>query len=241
MARTLELLLTESVDNLGIVGDVVKVRTGYARNFLLPNSLATTPTQEKIAALAARRADAERAQRELRAQREQMIQKMEGLEVTLVRSCNDQGMLYGSITQQDVCDVLAEQGYHLKPRDVRLGQTIKRVDTYHITVKVDSDLETDVTLKIQPDRELDLRREPEPAPAPAPTPTEDGEPAPGEQPEKQAKKGKKGGVATPEAEKESAPGKWAKRDPKPEGPAPDAAKPGREDKADRGDRKNKRK
>ncbi|MBL0922509.1 MAG: 50S ribosomal protein L9 [Phycisphaerales bacterium] len=158
MARSVQLLLTETVDNLGIVGDVVNVRTGYARNFLLPNNLATTPTEEKVAALAAKRAEAERHQRELRSQRESLIEKLEGVEVTLVRSCNDQGQLYGSITQQDIATALGEAGYSVKPREVRISQTIKRVDTYHINVKVASDLEADVTLHVKPDRDLDAGR-----------------------------------------------------------------------------------
>jgi large subunit ribosomal protein L9 len=158
MARTIQLLLTETVDNLGIVGDVVSVRTGYARNFLLPNAMATEPTEERIQALAAKRAEAERHQREVRQQREVMIQKIEGVEVTLQRSCNDQGQLYGSITQQDIASALAEQGFNVKPREIRLSQTIKRIDSYHLTVKVDTDLEAEIKLWVVADRELDTGR-----------------------------------------------------------------------------------
>ncbi len=154
MASHIELLLTESVDNLGIVGDVVKVRTGYARNFLLPFNLATTPTTEAVAALAGKRAEAERMVRELRAQREKLIEKMQELEIELTRSCNDLGMLYGSVTQQDIAAALGEKGFAVKPREVRLSQTIKRVDTYHFPVKLDSDLEAEITLKVIADRKL---------------------------------------------------------------------------------------
>ncbi len=154
MARHIELLLTENVDNLGIVGDVVKVRSGYARNYLLPFDLATTPTPEAVASLAGKRAEAEKMVRELRTQREKMIEKMQGLEIELTRSCNDLGMLYGSVTQQDVAAVLGEKGYNVKPREVRLSQTIKRIDTYHFPVKLDADLEAEVTLKVVADREL---------------------------------------------------------------------------------------
>lgn len=154
MARHIELLLTENVDNLGIVGDVVKVRSGYARNYLLPFSMATTPTPEAVSALAGKRAEAEKMLRELRAQREKMIEKMQNLEIELTRPCNDLGMLYGSVTQQDIASVLAEKGFTVKPREVRLSQTIKRIDTYHFPVKLDADLEAEVTLKVLPDREL---------------------------------------------------------------------------------------
>lgn len=159
MAKTVELLLTDNVDSLGIVGDVVRVRTGYARNFLLPRELATTPSPEKIQELAARRAEAERQIADLRAQREKMIEKIEGAEVTLERACNDQGLLYGSVTQQDIAAALAEKGFHIRPRDVRLAQTIKRIDSYEVQIKPEADLEATVKLWVVSDRPLDLHRD----------------------------------------------------------------------------------
>ncbi len=156
MAKTVELLLTETVESLGIVGDVVKVRTGYARNYLLPRELATAPSEEKIKALATKRADAERHVAEQRQAREQMIEKLEGVEVTLERSCNDQGLLYGSVTQQDVASALNAMGFAVRPRDVRLQTTIKRIDSYEVPIKPESDLEAVVKLWVVADRELNL-------------------------------------------------------------------------------------
>jgi len=154
MAKNVQLLLTENVSHLGIVGDVVRVRLGYARNYLLPRGLATEPSDEVREALAAKREEAERQLRELRAQREKMVEKLESFEVTLQRSCNDQGLLYGSVTQKDIADALVAEGFNVEPRDVRLGQTIKRVDSYSVLVKLDQDLEADVKLWVVPDREL---------------------------------------------------------------------------------------
>lgn len=156
MSKNVKLLLTETVDNLGIVGDVVNVRVGYARNYLLPHNLATTPTDEAIKALSAKRAEAERQQRELRSQREKMIEGLQGFEVSLQRSCNDQGMLYGSVTQQDIADALAEKGYAVKAREVRLPHTIKRIDSYAVPVKFDADLEAEIKVWVVPDRELNI-------------------------------------------------------------------------------------
>lgn len=156
MAKNIQLLLTENVSHLGIVGDVVRVRLGYARNYLIPRGLATEPSDEIREALAAKREEAERQLRELRAQREKMVEKLESFEVTLQRSCNDQGLLYGSITQKDIADALVAEGFNVEPRDVRLGQTIKRVDSYSVLVKLDQDLEADVKLWVVPDRELNV-------------------------------------------------------------------------------------
>lgn len=154
MPRNVSLLLLESVESLGIVGDVVNVRTGYARNYLLPRGLASTPDEELMKSLASKREAAERQLRELRAQREKMVEKLNEYELKLVRSCNDLGMLYGSVSQKDIADALAAQGYNVTMRDIRLGQVIKRVDTYHVLVKLDRDLEADIKLVVAPDREL---------------------------------------------------------------------------------------
>ncbi len=155
MARTLELLLTENVDNLGIVGDVVRVRSGYARNFLLPRDLCTTPSEDAIKALAAKRAEAEKARLRQQEMRSEMVEKLEGFEVHIERSCNDQGLLYGSVTQKDIADALEEQGFAVRGRDVRLAHTIKRLDTYDVLVKFDADLSANVKVWVIPDRELE--------------------------------------------------------------------------------------
>lgn len=196
MSKSYQLLLTESVESLGIVGDVVTVRAGYARNYLLPRNLATTPSDEKIAALAARRAEAERHVAELRASREEMVNKLEGFEVTLEKTTNDQGLLYGSITQQDLAAALKAAGFNVRARDVRLNQTIKRIGDYELTIKPESDLEASIRLHVKSDRPLDIRRE-EPVEAPAPVAAEAAEPAAAD--EKPAKKGKsKDGGEKPE-------------------------------------------
>ena len=155
MAKTITLLLTENVDSLGIVGDVVKVRTGYARNFLLPRDLATEPTDEKIKEVASRRVEAERQVADLRTQREAMAKKLDGLEITIQRSCNDLGLLYASVTQQDIAAALTTLGFEVKPRDVRIAHTIKRIDTYDVTVKFDADLGASIKLWIVADRKID--------------------------------------------------------------------------------------
>lgn len=158
MARNLKLLLTENVEALGIVGDVVNVRTGYARNFLLPRNLATEPSEDRIKALAAKRAEAERMLAEQRKLREQLSEKLVGVEVHLTRSCNDQGILYAAVTQHEISDALVAMGHAVKPRDVRLSQVIKRVDTYDLHIKLDSDLDATVKLWVVADRKLDLSR-----------------------------------------------------------------------------------
>lgn len=162
MAKNVKLLLTESVEALGIVGDVVNVRVGYARNFLLPRNMATVPSDEAIKAVAAKRAEAERQLAQLRKEREQLIEKLSGIEISIQRSCNDMGHLYASVTQQEIAAALAAAGYPgVKPRDVRLNQNIKRIDAYEIHIKFESDLEATIKLWVLADRKLDLDKKEE--------------------------------------------------------------------------------
>lgn len=159
MARNLELLLTENVEGTGIVGDVVKVRKGFARNFLLPRGYATTPSEEKLASLASKRAEAQKMLADLRKSREELIARLSGFELSMIRSCNDLGILYGAVTQHEIAEALAAAGFKgIKDREVRLGQVIKRVDDYDLHIKFDTDLDATIKLHIKPDRELDLRR-----------------------------------------------------------------------------------
>ena len=155
MARPVELLLTRTVENLGIVGDIVKVRAGYARNYLLPHALAEHPTDAKIESLKAAR---EKALAELAAQRqlrEETIAKLEGVAIKLVRSCNDQGVLYGSITQRDIADALVTAGYAVDMRAVRLANPFRRVGSYTCTIQFDRDLKADIAIEVAADRTLE--------------------------------------------------------------------------------------
>jgi len=160
MARkNVELLLLENVENLGIVGDIVRVKTGYARNYLVPMGLAEAPTEKRIESLKEKRAEAEAELARLRAAREQLLGKMVELEITLTRSCNDQGVLYGSVTQRDIADALQENGYDVSDRSVRLSQPIRRIGNYVVPIQFDKDLRTEIGVFVNPDRPLDEREE----------------------------------------------------------------------------------
>lgn len=235
MPRTQKLLLVENVESLGIVGDIVNVRNGYARNFLLPRALATKPSDELIQQLQGKRAEAQKMLAEQRRMREGLSQKLQGVEIKLVRSCNDQGILYAAITQQDVANELNAGGYAVKPRDVRINQVMKRIDTYEVHIRLDSDLDASVKVHVQADRKLDLHRD-EPAAAPAAAEGAEGA-APAEGEGKGDKKSKKSdkhakGDAAPEAKAEKGEGKFGgKAEKKAE------AKP---EKADKGEKKSKK-
>jgi large subunit ribosomal protein L9 len=156
MARPVELLLLRNVENLGIVGDIVKVRSGYARNYLLPHALAEHPTDAKIEALKEARAKAIAALAAQRAQREETVQKLVGVSIKLIRSCNDQGVLYGSITQRDIADALVAAGYPVDMRAVRLAAPFRRIGSYTCTIQFEKELKADVTIEVAADRALEM-------------------------------------------------------------------------------------
>ena len=158
-SRRIELLLTSNVENLGIVGDIVRIRMGYARNYLLPMGLAEVPTPEKIEALAEAREIALKEYEVKRSEQASIIENLEGIVLTLTRSANDQGGLYGSVTQRDIADALIENGFTVDTRAVRLHQAIRRIGEYHVTIQFGSDLRADVELIVNPDRPLEARED----------------------------------------------------------------------------------
>lgn len=150
--KMIQLLLKTNVDNLGIVGDVVRVKPGFARNYLLPRGMATTPTDGNIARLAGERARmAEHLARE-RAEREALLEKVADFEITLQRSANEQGVLFGGVSQHDIAEALRAEGFHVDDRMVRVGEQIKRLDSYEIPIALDSDLKTQIKLWVVSDR-----------------------------------------------------------------------------------------
>jgi len=158
-ARRIELLLNSNVENLGIVGDVVRVRMGFARNFLIPMGLAEIPTPEKIEALASERAIALQNYEEDQSKQAVLIKRLEDVALTITRSANDQGGLYGSVTQRDISDALAENDFIIPTRAVRLHQAIRRIGEYSVTIQFGKDLRTDIDIIVNPDRPLEDREE----------------------------------------------------------------------------------
>jgi len=137
----MKLLLVEDVDNLGWLGDVVEVKDGYARNYLLPQGLATVPLQKNIDALAdekAKRAESRRLERE---QKEQVVASMEGAEVVLAAKANELGHLFGSVAERDIAENLRQQGFAVQDAMVQMPNGhIKEIGNYDVTLKFAAEL-----------------------------------------------------------------------------------------------------
>ncbi len=150
MARV-KVLLNESVKNVGRVGDVVDVTSGFARNFLIPKGLAVEPTPGNLKKVEERRKEIERVERERRDQQAALIKRLEGQEVTLERRANEQGHLFGSVSATDVANALKEHGFNIHADDINLPGKLDHIDTYIVEVRFAEDLRADVKVWVAPD------------------------------------------------------------------------------------------
>ncbi len=150
--KTVDLLLMDNVENLGIIGDVVKVKPGYARNYLLPRGLATQPTPGSIARLAEAKAEMEAKLKVIREKQQALLEKIEDLEITIQRSANEQGVLFAAVSALEIAEALQSQGYPVEERAVRPHESIKRLDSYEVTIVLAADLKTTIKLWIVSDK-----------------------------------------------------------------------------------------
>jgi large subunit ribosomal protein L9 len=145
----MEIILLEKITNLGNLGDKVNVKSGYARNFLLPQGKATMATAENVAAFEARRAELEKQAAEKKAYAESRAAELAELEVTITATAGDEGKLFGSIGTHDIADALTASGVEVAKSEVRLPNgTIRQVGEYDVAVHLHTDVEATVRVVV---------------------------------------------------------------------------------------------
>jgi len=144
----MKVLLTQTIERTGIVGEVLEVSDGFARNYLLPKGLAVQPTEGNIKRLEVARKEYEAKLQEIRAQKETLVQTLQGVEVTLIRNANDEGHLFGSVSKRDIAEELVKLGHAVDANDVKLDEPLRRIDTYTVAVALAADLRADVKVWI---------------------------------------------------------------------------------------------
>jgi large subunit ribosomal protein L9 len=146
--KTMEVLLRENLESLGRCGDVVKVRSGYARNYLLPNRLAIAATPDNKKAMERRRLrlDAEEAEHE--AEIETRVLVMQAVSLETAEKADENGHLYGSVNAGRIAEMLVAEGKPVEEKDVRLDGPIKTVGTHTVRVHVHGDRFAEVTLEV---------------------------------------------------------------------------------------------
>ena len=145
----MQVILLEKVTNLGSLGDVVKVRNGYARNFLIPTGKAKRATRESLAEFEQRRAELEKVQAEQLAAAQEKSAKLEGLVVQITQKAGVDGKLFGSVTNADVAEALKGQGFDVSKADIRMPQgPLKNVGEHPVKVALHSDVVVTVTVAV---------------------------------------------------------------------------------------------
>jgi len=145
----MQVILMEKVANLGNLGDVVKVKDGYARNFLIPQGKAKRATEANLTAFEARRAELERAQGEALAKAQERGARLEGLTIQLVQKAGVDGRLFGSVTNYDIVEALKAQGHEVERAMVRMpAGPLKQVGDYPIQIALHTDMVATITVAV---------------------------------------------------------------------------------------------
>lgn len=145
----MQIILMEKVANLGSLGEVVKVKDGYARNFLIPTGKAKRATESNLKVFEEKRAELEKAQIALLAQAQERGAKLEGLMVQIAQKAGVDGRLFGSVTNYDIVDALKKQGFEIERSNVRMpAGPIKQIGDTQITVALHTDVTATITVSV---------------------------------------------------------------------------------------------
>jgi len=150
----MKVLLCEDVRTLGWLGDVVEVSNGYARNYLFPQGLAKPATETNLKAIAKEKASRAEQRIHDRSRMEEAAKAVEGAEAVLAAKANEQGVLFGSITAEQVAENLRAQGFEVADDVVLLPEHIKQVGSYTVKLKFDRDLTASVNIVVVSDPAL---------------------------------------------------------------------------------------
>ncbi len=148
MAATIQVVLQHDVDNVGKSGDLVKVRPGYARNYLLPRSLAVPATTAQVHRIAHEKAVALAKGEKLKKASRDLAAKLSGLTITIVRTAGDDGKLFGSVTTKEVEVAIKALGLEVDRKKMHLAEPIRAIGTYEIPLKLISDVTATIKVEV---------------------------------------------------------------------------------------------
>ncbi len=144
----MDVILLERVPNLGQLGQVVKVKPGYARNYLLPKKKALRATKENLAYFERQKSEIEKTNAERRRDAESQGGKVDGASVVIVRQAAESGQLYGSVTARDIADAISALGHTVERQHVVLNQAIKTLGLFKVTVALHPEVSVTVTVNV---------------------------------------------------------------------------------------------
>jgi large subunit ribosomal protein L9 len=145
----MQVILMEKLANLGNLGDVVKVKDGYARNYLIPQGKAKRATEENLKTFEARRAELEKAQAATLAQAQERGAKLDGLTLKIAQRAGPDGKLFGSVTNHDIVDALKAQGFEVERAQVRMPTgALKQVGEFPLQIALHTDVVVKITVSV---------------------------------------------------------------------------------------------
>lgn len=144
----MKVVLLERVENLGSIGDVVAVRPGFARNFLLPQSKALRATDNNLKLFEAQRAEIEARNAQARASASGVAEKLDGQAFVLIRSAGESGQLYGSVSARDIADAAVEAGFKVDRAQVALNTPIKALGMHQIKVRLHPEVSVTISANV---------------------------------------------------------------------------------------------
>ena len=148
----MEVILLEKVANLGVLGDQVRVKPGYGRNYLIPQGKATPATPENIEKFEQRRAELERQAAEALAAARARAEKLEGLELTLTAKAGEEGKMFGSVGTADIADGLNAAGFDVERQEVLLPEgAFRQLGEYEVQLRLHADVDATIKLVIAPE------------------------------------------------------------------------------------------
>ena len=158
----MEVILLERVEKLGQMGDVVTVKDGYARNYLLPQNKALRATKQNKERFEQERAQLEARNIEARKEAEDIAERMDGLSVILIRAASDMDQLYGSVTSRDIAEAVSNEGFSITRNQVRIDRPIKTTGMHDVAIRLHPEVTVNVVVNIarsQEEAELQARGE----------------------------------------------------------------------------------
>jgi large subunit ribosomal protein L9 len=147
----MEVILKKTIDTLGREGELVNVKPGYARNYLIPQNMASTVSKASLARLQREQEAIAKRHEEEKKKAEQLSSQLENVVVVITRKTGGEGRLFGSVNTPDIADKLAEQGITLDRRTIMLADPIKSTGESKITVKVGYQMTAEVTVQVLPE------------------------------------------------------------------------------------------
>jgi large subunit ribosomal protein L9 len=149
----MQIILLERVEHLGQMGEVVRVKPGYARNFLLPQRKAVRATEENRKRFEQDRAQLEASNLQQRSEAEAVAAKLDGLAVVLIRQAGESGQLYGSVSGRDLADAVTAAGFSVGRQQIRLNQPIKTLGLHTVAVSLHPEVAVNVSVNVARSRE----------------------------------------------------------------------------------------